>query len=143
MFYCIRSDDSEKIWTSDVICINVPLLFLGGPIKCLSSNKYDSNEYVEHKGGKWNLVIGNDVWIGSRAILLGAIKIGDGAVVGAGSVVTKDVPPYAIVVGNPARIIGYRFNEQTIKELMRLSWWNNDLKWLSTHADLFNDINNF
>lgn len=67
--------------------------------------------------------IGNDVWIGFRAIILGGIKIGDGAVIGAGAVVTKDVPPYAIVGGVPARIIRYRFDRTVINELENIQWW--------------------
>lgn len=71
------------------------------------------------------LRIGNDVWIGNRVTILGKVKsIGNGAVVGAGSVVTKDVPPYAIIAGNPAKIIRYRFDEDTIGALQKLQWWN-------------------
>ena len=69
-------------------------------------------------------VIGNDVWVGKRAIIKAGVNIGDGAVVGAGSVVTKDVPPYAIVAGVPAKIIRYRFDEETIAELLKVQWWN-------------------
>jgi virginiamycin A acetyltransferase len=69
-------------------------------------------------------VIGNDVWICSGAIIRRGITIGDGAVIGAGSVVTKDVPPYAIVGGIPARIIRYRFEEKTIERLLTLKWWD-------------------
>lgn len=68
--------------------------------------------------------VGNDVWIGTGVFIKNGITIGDGAIIGAKSVVTKDVPPYAIVVGNPAKIIRYRFNEQIIKELLELKWWN-------------------
>ncbi|WP_338422576.1 hypothetical protein [Aggregatibacter actinomycetemcomitans] len=63
--------------------------------------------------------------------MLGGVSIGDGAVIGAGSIVTKDIPPYAIVVGAPARIIKYRFEQETITELLNLKWWElspNDLK---------------
>ncbi len=67
--------------------------------------------------------IGNDVWIGSHAMVLGGVKVGDGAVIGAGAVVTKDVPPYAIVGGVPARIIKYRFKQDTIDRLLILKWW--------------------
>ncbi len=70
--------------------------------------------------------IGNDVYIGSNVIILGGVNIGDGVVIGAGSVVTKDVPPYAIVVGNPARIIKYRFSDDIVKKLLKLKWWNQD-----------------
>lgn len=68
--------------------------------------------------------IGNDVWIGHGAVLLRHVRIGHGAVVGALSVVTKDVPPYAIVAGNPARIIRYRFTESQIVRLLKSEWWN-------------------
>lgn len=68
-------------------------------------------------------VIGNDVWIGSRAIILQGVKVGNGAVIGAGAIVTKDVPDYAIVVGSPAHILRYRFDEETVKGLLRSKWW--------------------
>lgn len=71
--------------------------------------------------------IGNDVWIGANATILGGVSIGDGAIVAAGAVVTKDVPPYAIVGGVPARIIRYRFDAQTIERLLSLQWWRYDL----------------
>ena len=69
--------------------------------------------------------IGNDVWIGARATILDGVKIGDGAVIAAGAVVTKDVPSYAIVGGVPAKVIKYRFDENRIKELLVEQWWNN------------------
>lgn len=72
-------------------------------------------------------VIGNDVWIGVGATLIDGIKIGDGAIVAAGAVVTKDVPPYAIVGGVPAKIIRYRFDEKTIADLLELKWWDYDM----------------
>lgn len=68
-------------------------------------------------------VIGNDVWIGFGATIVGGVKIGDGAVIGAHAVVTKDVPPYAIVGGNPARLIRMRFNDATVTRLLELKWW--------------------
>lgn len=68
-------------------------------------------------------VIGNDVWVGTGAIIMQGITVGDGAVVASGAVVTKDVPPYAIVAGVPARIIRYRFDENTIERLMASQWW--------------------
>lgn len=70
------------------------------------------------------VVVGNDVWIGERALVLGGVKIGNGAVVGAGAIVTKDVPAYAIVGGVPAKIIRYRFSEEQIKVLEDMKWWN-------------------
>ena len=72
-------------------------------------------------------VIGNDVWIGVGSTLIDGVKIGDGAIIAAGAVVTKDVPPYAIVGGVPAKIIRYRFDEETIRELLNLKWWEYDM----------------
>lgn len=68
--------------------------------------------------------IGNDVWIGCHAVILSGVRIGDGAIVGAGSVVTHDVPPYAVVVGVPARLLKMRFPESQIAVLIRLRWWD-------------------
>ncbi len=70
------------------------------------------------------VVIGNDVWIGHGAFILPGITIGDGAIIGAHSTVTKDVPPYSIVVGNPARIVKYRFPDEIIRRFLQLKWWN-------------------
>ncbi len=75
-----------------------------------------------------HLEIGNDVWIGDDVIVLPAVtKIGHGAVVGAGSVLNKDVPPYAVVVGHPARVVRYRFSKDKIAELLDENWWEHDL----------------
>ncbi len=68
--------------------------------------------------------IGNDVWIGQRAIILDGVTIGDGAIIGAGAIVSRDIPPYAIAVGSPARVVKYRFPEDIIKELLTLRWWD-------------------
>lgn len=78
-----------------------------------------------------NVKIGNDVWIGRSALILAGVCIGDGAVVGAGSVVTKDVPPYSVVGGNPAKHIKYRFDESLICKLIELQWWNFTTKQLA------------
>lgn len=68
--------------------------------------------------------IGNDVWIGARAYIRAGVKIGDGAVIGANTVVTKDVPPYAVVVGNPGKIVRYRFDEDMVQRLLDCRWWS-------------------
>lgn len=68
--------------------------------------------------------IGNDVFIGANVTVLDGVTIGDGAVIGAGAVVTKDIPPYAVAVGVPAKVVKYRFDEPTIKDLLKKQWWN-------------------
>lgn len=72
---------------------------------------------------KGDIVIGNDVWIGYEAVILSGVTIGDGAIIGTRAVVTKDVPPYSIVGGVPARVIRMRFDEETVAKLMKLKWW--------------------
>ncbi len=69
-------------------------------------------------------LIGNDVWIGSNAFIKGGVSIGHGAVIGAYSVVTKDIKPYSIVAGNPAKLIRMRFDDTTIEKLIKSEWWN-------------------
>lgn len=75
---------------------------------------------------KGDIVVGNDVWIGYEAVILSGVTIGDGAVIGARAVVTKDVPPYTVVGGVPARPIKKRFDDETIAKLQKLSWWDWD-----------------
>lgn len=77
-----------------------------------------------HPSTKGDVAIGNDVWIGFGATILSGVTIGEGAAIGACSVVTRDVPPYAIVAGNPVRIVRYRFNEETIQKLLQIRWWD-------------------
>lgn len=73
---------------------------------------------------KGDIMIGNDVWIGYEAVILSGVTIGDGAVIGCRAVVTKDIPPYTIVGGVPAKPIRKRFDEETIKELQKIKWWD-------------------
>ncbi len=81
--------------------------------------------------------IGNDVWIGCNATVLRGVTIGDGAVIGANSLVNKDVPPYAIVAGSPAKIVKYRFDPEVIERMLRLKWWDLPAELIGRHADLF------
>lgn len=84
------------------------------------------------------ITIENDVWIGRCAIILPSVKrIGNGAVIGAGSVVTKDVPPYAVAAGNPARIIKYRFSSKKIREIILTRWWEKDIHELTSELNHF------
>ena len=80
--------------------------------------------------GDRRVIIGNDVWIGARAIVMGGIAIGNGAIVAAGAVVTKPVEPYQIVAGVPAKVIGYRFSKTLIERLEKVQWYNYDVRTL-------------
>lgn len=73
--------------------------------------------------------------------ICGGVEISDGAIVLAGAVVTKDVPPYAIVGGVPAKVIRFRYDEETIQFLLHIKWWNNDIEWFKKNWRLLNDIN--
>ncbi|KXX72549.1 CatB-related O-acetyltransferase [Flammeovirga sp. SJP92] len=97
------------------------------------------NEVVEFK----KTIIGNDVWIGARAIILGGVKIGNGAIIGAGAIVTKDVPPYGVVVGVPAKVKKYRFDKNTIDLLNESKWWDKDEETIKKSAKYINNINSF
>ena len=81
-----------------------------------------------------DIVIGNDVWIGFEATLMPGVQVGDGAVIAAKSVVASDVPPYAVVGGNPARVIRFRHSEADIARLLELCWWNWPVETITRHA---------
>ncbi len=83
--------------------------------------------------------IGNDVWIGGKATILPGVTISDGAIIAYGSLVTKDVPPYAIVGGVPAKTIKYRFSENIINDLLRIKWWEMNDEFIQVHYKLFLD----
>lgn len=112
------------------------------PLKFKSTHPYFFNTalgYVNKQTIPFReLVIGNDVWVGRNAIILPSVcRIGDGAVIGAGTVVTTDVPDYAVVVGNPGRVVKYRFTEATIKVLRDSRWWEKDIEELGSKLDEF------
>ncbi len=87
--------------------------------------------------------IGNDCWLGNDVCLIGGVQIGDGAVVLSRAIVTKDVPPYAIVGGIPAKVIGYRYNENTIELLQRVKWWEKSIEWMREYWELLCDMDAF
>lgn len=84
---------------------------------------------------KGDIIIGNDVWIGYEAVIMSGVTIGDGAIIGTRAVVTKDVPPYTIVGGVPAKPIRKRFSEETISRLLELKWWDWSRERIASHID--------
>lgn len=84
----------------------------------------DVKDITKAWDNKGDIIVENDVWIGYEAVILAGVTIGDGAIIGARAVVTKDVPPYTIVGGIPAKQIRKRFNEETIDTLLKLKWWD-------------------
>jgi acetyltransferase-like isoleucine patch superfamily enzyme len=96
-------------------------------------------KYITHK----TTTIGNDVWIGNRVCIKSGVNIADGAVIGMGSIVTKDIGPYEIWAGNPARMIRKRFDDQTIDRLATLNWWNWDDQKIAQYAEKFDSVEAF
>lgn len=117
--------------------------FSTSPLFYLPSRGLVKNEYYDEIADRGYTSIGHDVFIAANSVIVSGVNIGHGAVVAAGSVVTRDVPPYAIVGGVPARILRYRFDQQTIERLLRVQWWNQDPNVVAKHAILGFSINKF
>jgi acetyltransferase-like isoleucine patch superfamily enzyme len=92
----------------------------------------ENSNFEEYK----QITIGNDVWIGANSIILDGVEIGDGSIIAANSVVTKNVKPYSIVGGVPAKVIKYRFSEEKIRELKNLKWWELSLNQIKIHFNI-------
>ncbi len=105
----------------------------------------EASEIIGHPSSKGDVIIGNDVWIGYEALIRSGVRIGNGAVIGARSIVTKDVEPYSIVAGNPCRHIRFRFPEPTIQELEAIAWWDLPLEEIKKAIPLLlsSDIQSF
>ena len=108
------------------------------PIASLKDFSFADEDYMNNyiSSADRNIIIGNDVWIGARCIIFEGVTIGDGAVIAAGSIVRKDVPPYA-VVGGVDRILKYRFKQETIDELLQIKWWDWDDDKIRSNMHLF------
>lgn len=139
-------DDDSKVYIGKFCSIGFDTrIFLGGEHHPEWVSTYPFRVKFELPGvledgqprSKGDVIIGNDVWIGAYTTILSGIRIGDGAVIGAGAVVTRDVEPYAIVAGNPARLIRKRFAEDEIKALLEIKWWEWDIDRILKNVHLF------
>ena len=118
--------------------LNLPSTF---PLRTLLLHPEHGNQDAVSKGG---VTIGHDVWVGARAIILSGVTIGNGAVIGAGAVVAKDVPAYAVVVGNPGKVVKYRFSEAQIEALQSIAWWDWPIdKIRALEPQFYGDIDGF
>ena len=113
------------------------------PIRKVLEGNSKTNK-ITNESNLHQIIIGSDVWIGGDVTIMGGVHIGSGAVIGTGTMVTKDVPPYAVVVGNPMRVIKYRFDEETVARLLRIKWWHWPQEEIEKYIPLFNeDIEGF
>lgn len=113
-----------------------------GGISFIEEQRFEENRWVD-KENKIAVKVGNDVWIGDNVSIMEGVTVHDGAVIAAGAVVTKDVLPYYIVGGVPAKFIKKRFSDKEIDFLERDQWWNNSLEWLAANINEFQDISNY
>ena len=105
----------------------------------VDEQRFEEKKYIKGSN-KRACIIGNDVQIGDNVTILAGVKIGNGAIIGTNSLITKDVPDYSITAGVPAREIRKRFNDEDIAYLNRIKWWDKDPKWLRENARYFDNI---
>lgn len=130
--------------TSKIVSIN-PVFYslrMQNGFTYADNQLFEEFKYVDKKGNI-SVKIGNDVWIGADVKILEGVTIGDGAIIATGAVVTKDVSPYSIVGGVPAKVISYRFTENQISRLQEIKWWNWSLEKIEKKSAFFSDIDIF
>jgi len=148
--YCLIDSNVTTVGKFCSIAYNVRIGLGGHPADWLSTHPflYDKKYGFVKKDLQWTsksekTVVGNDVWIGANATILGGVIIGDGAIIGAHSLVNKDVEPYSIVVGTPAKHIRYRHDETTIKSLLKSKWWDKSAEELKNKIAVLSDPKDF
>lgn len=125
-----------------------PCFYVTNPFKMQNGDSFVEKDMINQyrffdSKNRIDVSIGNDCWIGSRVLIIGGVSIGDGAVVLAGAVVSKSVPPYAVVGGVPAKILDYRYDKSNIDFLNDTQWWKRPVEWLKNNTDAFLNIDQF
>lgn len=142
---------NTKIGKYCSIASNVKIVLGSHPTNLVSTHPafYSNNKEFETYAGKMyfnessKVEIGNDVWVGEDVMIPGGITIGDGAIIAARALVTKNVEPYSVVGGVPAKHIKYRFNQREIETLLSYKWWDRDEEWLRENYLIFLDPKDF
>lgn len=140
--YTAIADPCTFVGVADHPSIEHPKLVPNYPFNDVPCGFAHNIDYPEC-GGKQNINIGNDVWIGFGCTIRGGITIGDGAIIGMKSVVAKNIPPYAIAVGNPVVIKKYRFVQPVIEKLLKIKWWDWNHETIIKRIEDLKDINKF
>ena len=108
----------------------------------VSKQKFNEKIFADEEN-QYGAIIGNDVWIGFNAMIMGGVTIGDGAIIASGALVRDNVEPYTIVAGQPAKVISKRFNDNQAEWLMNFKWWDKPVDWIKDHAEEFDEISKF
>lgn len=125
------------------IARNVDIQEWNHPVNKLSTSMIGAmlgGKIMHEMESKGPITIGHDVWIGAQAIILSGVSIGNGAIIGANAVVTNNIPAFAIAVGNPAKIVRYRFNAEVIQQINELDWWNWTIEKIKNNRGLFSEV---
>ena len=143
--YCLIDKPTESIGSFCSIAYNAKIGLGSHPVDWISTHPfaYDGKYgFIKEsipfeEGPEKKTIIGNDVWIGANAVILAGVTVGDGAVIGANSLVNKDVEPYSIVAGSPAEFKRYRFDDETRNKLLEMRWWEKQDGWIRQNLEKF------